>query len=180
MTTPSRPTVPHRIDDGVEPDYSDPHGDDFEALSRDTVPIRSMTSDDLAALVRIDRRLTGRDRTPYFERKLGEVLHESGIRVSLVAEMDQMVVGFIMARVDYGEFGHTEPEAVMDTIGVDPGYAHHHVGHALVSQLLANLGALRAETVRTVVDWDHLELLAFLARCGFEPSQRLTFIRRIV
>ncbi len=27
----------------------------------------------------------------------------------------------IMARVDYGEFGYTESEAVMDTIGVDPG-----------------------------------------------------------
>jgi predicted N-acetyltransferase YhbS len=175
-----RPIIPQRIDEGIEPDYSAPHGDDFEALSRDRVPIRSMTADDLAALVRIDRRLTGRDRTPYFERKMGEALQESGIRVSLVAEMDGAVVGYIMARVDYGEFGHTEPEAVMDTIGVDPGYAHHHVGHALVSQLLANLGALRAERVRTVVDWDHFELLAFLARCGFKPSQRLTLTRRIV
>jgi len=27
----------------------------------------------------------------------------------------------IMARVDYGEFGYTESEAVLDTIGVDPG-----------------------------------------------------------
>ena len=180
MAGPRRPIIPHRIDDGIEPDYSDPDGDDFEALSRDAIPIRSMTAGDLAALVRIDRRLTGRDRTPYFERRLGEALQESGICVSLVAELDGDVVGYIMARVDYGEFGHTEPEAVMDIIGVDPGYAHHHVGHALVSQLLANLGALRADRVRTVVNWDHLELLAFLDGCGFRPSQRLSFTRRVV
>ncbi len=177
MSQPNRPTVPQRIDDGIDADYSDSQGDDFEALSRDMVPTRSMTADDLPSLVRIDRRLTGRDRTPYFERKLTEAIDESGIRVSLVAEMDDSVVGFIMARVDYGEFGHTEPEAAIDSIGVDPGYAHHHVGHALVSQLLTNLAALRAERVRTVVNWDHFELLAFLAHCGFQPAQRLSFTK---
>ena len=180
MAGPRRPIIPHRIDDGIEPDYSDPDSDDFEALSRDAIPIRSMTAGDLAALVRIDRRLTGRDRTPYFERRLGEALQESGICVSLVAELDGDFVGYIMARVDYGEFGHTEPEAVMDIIGVDPGYAHHHVGHALVSQLLANLGAPRSDRVRTVVDWDQPDLLAFLDGCGFRPSPRLSFTSRVV
>ncbi|MHA1109041.1 MAG: GNAT family N-acetyltransferase [Alphaproteobacteria bacterium] len=179
MSQPNRPTIPQRIDDGIDADYSDSRGDDFEALSRDTVPTRSMTADDLHSLVRIDRRLTGRDRTPYFERKLAEAIDESGIRVSLVAEMDDSVVGFIMARVDYGAFGRTEPEAVIDSIGVDPGYAHHHVGHALMSQLLANLAALRAERVRTVVNWDHFELLAFLAHCGFKPAQRLSFTKYV-
>ena len=130
-------------------------------------------------MVRVDRRLTGHDRTPYFERKMAEALGESGIRVSLVAEMDGAVVGFIMARVDYGEFGHTDPEAAIDSIGVDPGFAHHHVGHALMSQLLANLAALRAERVRTVVNWDQFDLLAFLDHCGFQPAQRLSFTKYV-
>ncbi len=180
MTGPNREIVPQRIEDETESDYSDPNSDDFEALSRDTVPIRSMTADDLPHVVRIDRRITGHDRTSYFQRRMDEALEESGIRVSMVAELDGAVVGFIMARVDYGEFGHTEPEAVLDSIGVDPGYTHHLVGHAMVSQLLANLSALRAERVRTVVNWDRFELLAFLNHCGFQPSQRLSFTRRIV
>ncbi|MGZ9112242.1 MAG: GNAT family N-acetyltransferase, partial [Rhodoplanes sp.] len=62
--------------------------------------------------------------TPYYQRKVEEVLQESGVRVSLVAEIDDHPVGFIMARVDFGEFGRTEPEAVMDTVGVHPDYAH--------------------------------------------------------
>jgi len=101
------------------------------------------------------------------------------VRVSLVAELDGQVAGVIMARVDFGEFGHTEPEAVIDTIGVDPGYGHMGVAQALVSQLMANLAALRVERVRTEVDWNHFALLGFLERLGFRPHRRLA-LRRVV
>ena len=84
-----------------------------------------------------------------------------------------------MARADLGDFGRTEPVAVMDTIGVDPGYAHRGVGHALVSQLFANLGALRIERVETVVAPRDFGLLGFLYDVGFAPSQRLPFVRRL-
>jgi len=53
----------------------------------------------------------------------------------------------------------TEPVAVLDTIGVDPAYAHHGVGHALMSQLFGNLGALQVDRVETVVAPEQLALL---------------------
>jgi ribosomal protein S18 acetylase RimI-like enzyme len=127
----------------------------------------------LRALVALDRRITGRDRFAYFERRLVEALDESDIRVSLVAEQDGRPVGFIMARVDFGEFGRVEPTAVMDTIGVDPDYRQQGIGRALLSQLLVNLATLRVERIRTEVDWSDLDLLAFLGDCGFGPAQRL-------
>ena len=120
----SGPRIPTRAEAAAEIDYSHPAADDFEALSRDKVPVRSMRAKDLDALVAIDRRITGRDRRAYYEQKLAETLDETGVRVSLVAEQDGHPVGFIMARVDFGEFGRTEPEAVIDTIGVDPASAH--------------------------------------------------------
>lgn len=165
-----------RNPDERPPPYLDVLGDENpDELDRDRIPIRSMVADDFAALVRIDRRITGLDRTAYFTHKVSEALEESGIRISVVAEDDGSVMGFIMARLDYGEFGHTEPEAVIDTIGVDPGYAHHHVGYALMSQLLTNLTALRVDRVRTEVDWNRFDLIAFLEHCGFAPTQRLAF-----
>lgn len=167
-----------RSDAGV-PDYSDPNGGDFDALSRDKVPARSLIASDLAALTRIDRKITGRDRGAYFAAKTAEVLEETGIRISLVAELDGHPVGFVMARLDVGEFGHFEPEAVIDTIGVDPDYAHRHVGGALMSQLLVNLGALRVDHVRTQLGWDQLDLLRYLENHGFRPSQRIALARRI-
>ena len=102
------------------------------------------------------------------------------MRVSLVADLDSVPVGFIMARVDLGEFGRVETTAVLDTIGVDPDYQNRGVGHALVSQLLANLGTLRVEKVRTEVDWQDHDLLAYLGRNGFRPSQQLCFNQSLV
>ena len=157
----------------LELDYSSPAGDDYTSLARDAVPVRSLRSDDFASVVRIDRHITGRDRSEYLQRKFTEVMDEAGIRVSLVAEIDDLATGFIMARVDYGEFGRTATTAVIDTIGVDPAWEHAGVGHALMSQLLANLEALRVDNVRTEVDWRLFNLNRFLADCGFAPAQRI-------
>ena len=168
-------TIPRRIGDSAEVNYGQPAAADFASLARDRTPVRTMTDGDLGALIAIDRRITGRDRSAYFERKLAEALHESDVRVSLVAELDGRPVGFIMVRVDFGEFGRIEATAVMDTVGVDPDYREQGIGRALLSQLLTNLSTLRVERIRTEIDWRDRELLGFLDRCGFRPSQQLCF-----
>lgn len=149
-----------------------PADDDF---TWEELPVRSMAEQDLPGIVRLDRKITGRDRTAYLRRKAGEVLRESAVRVSLVAEVDGGLAGFLMARVDFGEFGRTEPTAILDTIGVDPAHARRHVGRALLEQLLLNVRGLRAERVLTEVEWDHHALVAFLGRTGFVHAQRLAF-----
>ena len=154
-------------------------GDYYETLSRDRVPVRSLKEDDLAAAVRIDRKLTGRDRSAYYEAKLREMLTESGIRVSLVAEEDGFVIGFVMARVDFGEFGKVDKAAVLDTIGVHPAFAGSGIGHALLSQLFLNLSTLQVETVLTQVSPENIDLQRFLYACGFHPSQRLVLSKTI-
>jgi ribosomal protein S18 acetylase RimI-like enzyme len=154
-------------------------GNDFERLARDVADVRSMSWGDLDAVVRIDREITGRDRRDYMARQLAEAMDESSLRVSLVARREDVVAGYLRARADLGDFGRVEPVAVIDTIGVDPRLAHHGVGHALVSQLFVNLGALRIERVETIVAARDFALLGFLYDVGFAPSQRLPFVRRI-
>lgn len=154
-------------------------GGDYEPLSRDRVPVRSLLENDLAAVVRIDRKLTGRDRSAYYAAKLREMLTESGIRVSLVAEEDGFVVGFVMARVDFGEFGKVDKAAILDTIGVHPGFAGSGIGHALLSQLFLNLSTLQVETVLTQVSPENVDLQRFLYSCGFHPSQRLVLSKTV-
>jgi predicted N-acetyltransferase YhbS len=152
-----------------------PVEDDGASGDGDDPPVRSMAERDVPALVRLDRRITGRDRSAYLSRKAAEALRRSAVRVSLVVEEEGAVAGFLMARVDFGEFGRTEPTAVLDTIGVDPGRRRRRLGRALLDQLLLNLGGLRVERVLTEVAWDDLPLLGFLGRTGFAPAQRLSF-----
>ena len=177
----NRPSIdiPERVGEAAEINYGEPADADFGPLARDLIPVRSMVEGDLRALIAIDRRITGRDRSTYFERKLEEALRESDVRISLVAELDGRPAGFIMARVDFGEFGRTDSAAIMDTIGVDPDYANRGVGRALVTQLLINLMTLRVERVLTEVDWSARDLLGFLDRCGFRPSSYLCFDRNM-
>ena len=163
----------------TEPDFSSPEGDAADALSNEQVIVRSMREGDLSKIIAIDKENSGGDRTEYLTRKMHDTLHESGVRVSLVAEMDEYPVGFIMARVDFGAFGRTSAEAEMDTLGVDPGYQGQGIGRALMAQLIANLAVLRVDTIRTEIDWNDTGLITYLDAMGFVPAQRLVLVRSL-
>ncbi len=154
-----------------EANFSDALGDSPESLARSEFDIRSLAASDANAIYRIDRRLTGQDRSDYLAQKIDEVINQSGIRVSLVVECDGLVAGFIMAQLDYGEFGRTAPIAVIDTIGIDPGQPG--AGTALLNQLFANLGSLRLDGVRTIVRWDDTAMIRFLSKAGFAPAPQV-------
>jgi ribosomal protein S18 acetylase RimI-like enzyme len=96
-----------------------------------------------------------------------------------VASIDGIAAGFVTARADFGDYGRVEPVAVLDTIGVDPDYAHRGVGHALLSQLFANLKALGVDRVETMVARENFALLGFFYDVSFEQSQRLAFDKRV-
>ncbi|MCW8882512.1 MAG: GNAT family N-acetyltransferase [Sedimenticola sp.] len=137
-------------------------------------PVRSLAETDLDSIRRIDRHITNEDRSTYLQQKVSEVISDSGIRVSMVAEQDGMVAGFVMARVDYGSFGRADSTAVVDTLGVGPEYKGSGIGSALMAQLMDNLASLQVENVRTEVEWENFDLNRFLSSAGFRPAQELS------
>src|SRR6266699_2335704 len=81
-------SIPRRIGEAHEVDYSKPLDAAFGSLARDRIPVRSMAETDLHAIVAIDQSITGRARAAYLRQKLMESLHQSDVRVSLDAELD--------------------------------------------------------------------------------------------
>lgn len=148
-------------------------------LETDAVLVRAMTERDLDAVVAIDAAATGRRRPQFFELMLQRAVKLAGMQVSLVAELDGHVVGFLIGSLYYGEFGVLEPSASLDTIGVAPAYRGRHVGQALMRQLCLNLGALHIATLRTEISWDETELAAFFKSQRFRPSGRICLERRV-
>lgn len=139
----------------------------------DAIPVRALTAQDTDQVARIDATSSGRSRPDYFRRRIEAAQREGGISLSLAAEIDGLVVGFLIASVDYGEFGVTEPVAVVDTVGVHPEFRGRHVGRALMRQLALNLQGLRIERVRTEVEWSRGDLLGYFRAAGFTPMPRL-------
>lgn len=144
-----------------------------ESRGGEDVVVRDLRSDDLEPIITIDARNIGRRRDEYLKLKLREGLAETGVRVSLAAEVDGCFCGFLLARVYYGEFGVMEPVAVLETIGVHPDFHRRGVGAALLRQLRMNLSVLRVATVRTEVNWRDGTLLDFFRHEGFGLSDRL-------
>ena len=160
-----------------EIDFGRHDANDFERAGRGGAEVRSMAAADLDGIVAVDRRLSRRDRRDYLRGRLEEALDDSALRVSLAAVRGGVLAGFLMARADHGDFGRTEPVAVLDTIGVDPAQTRQGVARALLTQLFANLAALRIERVETLVTPADGALAAFLHATGFAPSQQLAFVR---
>jgi ribosomal protein S18 acetylase RimI-like enzyme len=148
----------------------------METMSRieeDAVVVRGLKPEDLEAVIALDAKTTGRRREEFFKMKLKQNLSETGIKVSLAAEIDHGFCGFLLARVYYGEFGAPEPEAVLDTLDVHPAFRRKGVASALMRQLRGNLDGLRVSRLRTEVDWSAADLLAFFHGQGFQPAGRL-------
>jgi len=143
------------------------------SMEAEQVVVRRLRSDDLQAVVAIDQKVVGRRRSEFFKIKLQQALLESGMDASLAAELDGNVVGFLLIRVFYGEFGTMEPVAVLDTIGIDPRLQGQGIGSALLSQARENLRGLRIGTFRTEVGWDDQRLLSFFHHEGFQPAPRI-------
>lgn len=146
---------------------------DTDYPARDLVLVRNLRADDLDRLVAIDAAATGRRRERFLSLKVKQAFTDSGIAASLVAELDDHVVGFVLARVYYGEFGVVEPAAVLDVLGVHPDYRGRHVASALVDQLRTNLLGLGIPTLQTEVRWSSPELITFFQHEGFTIAPRL-------
>jgi GNAT superfamily N-acetyltransferase len=141
--------------------------------ARDAIVIRSLRPEDHAAVVAIDAAVLGRRREEFFGLKLKQAFADTGIALSLAAELEGRVAGFLLARLYYGEFGVTERVAVLDVLDVHPDFRGRRVGSALLDQLRTNLLGVGVRTLQTEVAWDSGELVAFFRREGFVPAPRL-------
>jgi len=138
----------------------------------ESIVVRGLKPEDLEAVIALDAKIFKRRREEYFKLKLQQNLAESGVKVSLAAELDGCFCGFLLARLFYGEFGIAEPVAVLEAMGVNPDFQRKGVATELMGQLRRNLGGLNVTTLKTEVGWDHPEVMAFFHREGFRPAQR--------
>ena len=146
--------------------------------SLENVEIRTLKKEDLGAIVRIDEKVLGESRKDYWERKL-KLMNDKSSQISLIAEVEGEVVGFILGEVSGWEFGVPETIGWMDTIGVDPAYQKKGVATALAHELIKNLKAIGVRTIYTLVSWNDWDLLQFFHAMGFTRGDMINLELKI-
>ena len=146
--------------------------------SLENVEVRTLKKEDLDAIVKIDEMVLGESRKDYWVRRLG-LMNIPSSQISLVAELQGEVVGFILGDVSGWEFGVPETIGWMDTIGVAPPYQKRGVATALAHELIKNLQAIGVRTIYTLVSWDNWDLLQFFHAMGFTRGDMINLELKI-
>ena len=144
----------------------------------ENVEIRPLSREDLKAIVQIDEKVLGESRKEYWEKKL-TLINEKSSQVSLVAELEGEVLGFILGDVSGWEFGVPDTIGWIDTIGVDPAYQKKGLATALVRELIERLKAIGVRTIYTLISWDDWDLLQFFHAMGFARGDMINLELKI-
>ena len=148
-------------------------------MKQKEIYIRSLDKEDLSAIVNIEERLTGVARKAYWEKRI-EI--SEAIRphwASLVAELDNRVVGFVLGREGELEFGLPGTVAWIEIIGVDPAYRGQGVARALMERFTASAEDHGVKNVFTLVDRNNPQMEQFFSRLGFIQGKMLHFQKEI-
>ena len=127
-------------------------------MSVSTLTIRLLEVADFEAVVKIDEKVLNVSRREYYRVKFETCVQSTDhLPISLVAEDDGKVVGFVLGVLFIGEYGISQGAATLDTIVVDPDYQRKGVGRLLISEFVEHLKALGVQKVSTLVDTDDSE-----------------------
>jgi ribosomal protein S18 acetylase RimI-like enzyme len=155
------------------------------------VNIRVLDEGDLDSVVEIDKRVLGKERRAFWQRKIAF----AGIfpRPALVAELEGKVVGFILGYVSGWQFGVPDTVGWIDTVGVDPAFQRRGIGRALFEALIeifktsGRQGSLETgvgevegvNVVYTLTGWGDWDLLQFYHAMGFKKGEMLNLQLKI-
>jgi ribosomal protein S18 acetylase RimI-like enzyme len=141
------------------------------------IRIRPMEPEDIDSVLAIDRKITGVRRavtfTDLITGDLGGVLG-----LSLVAEVDGQVAGFILARRAY--VGEPVVEAgLIQILGVDPDYWRQGIATKLVNALLDTCKSKKLDAVRIMVNERDRQLQGLFEHLGFRRGKLIDYTKAL-
>ena len=125
-------------------------------------------------MVAIDEKVFNHARPDYYETKFARALEDKGrLVLSLVAEVDGRVTGFVMCELFVGEYGIPATTATLDTIGIHPDSQGKGVGKRLMEEFIGHLRKAGVQKINTLVDWNDWQLIRFFSGSGFAPAKTI-------
>ncbi len=150
----------------------------MEDLVEDTVTIRQIKLEDADAVLDIRGAISEDDGEVNFTKIIEQQLAEGSGRSSLVALINDNVVGYMMSTSLYAGFGMKKSAWIM-TIGVHPDFMGQGIGLKLADRICAIYKEKGIKNVYSSVRWDSTDVLSFFKKLGFERSQFINLKKKL-
>ena len=137
------------------------------------IKVRAMEPDDIYGILEIDRKLSGMRRAETYKDIItGDLGGE--LDLSFVAEVDNKISGFVLARRVY--LGDPVVETgLIQIMGVDPDYKGIGIATILIETLTAHCRAKGAKMIKIMVNEFDSELGEFFIHKGFKRGPLIEY-----
>ncbi len=137
------------------------------------VKIRPLSLENIKDIVRIEKRIEEKlgiineERIEYLKEATRYNIERSDPMLSLGAELDGSIVGFIIGEIRIWEFGIAEKTGWIRILGVDPDFQRRGIGRKLGEALLEHFERRGIKRVRTMAEWYTGDLISFFKSLDF-------------
>jgi ribosomal protein S18 acetylase RimI-like enzyme len=114
------------------------------------------------------------DFTPVIKQQKDEISR----RASIVALIDNKVIGYMISNVLHAGFG-LDKSAWIISMGVDPDFMGRGIGRKLAEEILSIYKSENINYVFSSVIWDSIDLLSFFKTLGFERSEFINLRKKL-
>ena len=137
------------------------------------IRIRQMTPNDIEAVMSIDRKISGLNRSLTYD--INDVIG-GNIELSFVAEVDDKAVGFVLSSLAYVSDEIFEA-CVIQTMGVDPDYWRRGIASKLIQALLDAARSKGIRMIRIMIDKKDSELIGLFEHLSFTRGRFIDYSR---
>ncbi len=144
-------------------------------MIKQKVKVRPMTENDISDVLDIDREVVGEKRALTY-RNPPETYYIGGtLGASLVAEIGNKVVGFVLCRVTEPGPDSAVRRATIEYIGVSTEAQRQGVGKAMLTELLERSRENKVEQLTIITNPHDVMLRQFLTSLGFMIEDHIEY-----
>ncbi len=141
------------------------------------VSIRPMEPEDIHGILEVDRKIGGQQRAITYRDLVRDYLG-GHIDFSLVAEIENQMIGFVLAYLTYVAEKVTEV-CVIQILGVGPDYGRKGIATRLIKAQLEECRKKGIKQVRVMIEERDTPLQNFFKHVGFDRSRFLVYSKSL-
>ena len=144
----------------------------------DRVEIREITLKDAEAIQEIRKAISEDDADVNFVKIIEQQIAEGADKSSLVAYIDDKVIGYMISTTLLAGFGIKKSAWIM-AIGVLPEYMGQGIGLKLANKICNIYKEKGINHIYSSVRWDSTDVLSFFKKLGFERSEFINLKKKL-